>query len=1099
MAANLKDYLSTAEIEDEGVFLDSIAYTLGQRRSNFPWVAAQPTQTVSGLIKAIQFGRFQPKRSGEPPRLGFVFTGQGAQWHAMGRELIEAYPVYKACLLEAGEYLTDFGATWSPMEELMKDIETTRVNELAMSMPLCAVVQIALVRLLHSWGVVPAAVTSHSSGEIAAAYAAGALTLKAAMAIVFARGKLAANVGPGVTQKGGMIAVGLGVEDVEKYISRVSSGQVMVACLNSPTSITVSGDVPAIEELETMLKEDNVFARRLKVDAAYHSHHMQPIAAPYLSWLQKLVKAEGRLNDVIYSSPTTGHRMSSGKALSSPEHWVRSLTNPVQFVDAFRNMCLLDGSTIAEIDAVIEVGPHAALSGPIAEICELPELKSSNISYISCLVRKSSALDTMQTLACDLTCKGYPVNLDSVNFPDGKHGVRVLHDLPPYPWNHEKRHWTEPRLNKTHRHRLDPPHDLLGSLVLGTNMLAPSWRLEIRTSDIPWVRDHVVQGNIVYPGAGYICMAIEGACQAAQANPGRILGYQLRDIDILSALVVPDTAEGVEVQLTLRPCSEKAIYAKGWQEFQICSVTAENKWLEHCKGLISVDFAAEVSEQARWSASASPTSKLVGPKNASDYRLRLDPRDIYFGMRSVGICHGPIFQNLKSIRARTKQSVTSFAVADTASTMPYHHQHKHVLDPTTLDSIFQAAYTALPGAGSKMTIPLIPKSIQKLWVSHDIASGAGHRFRAYSDITRNTVQRFDTDIVVVDDDDDVTKSNPVIMLDGFIFQSIGSGLPEARDPYENEKFSLVKWAPDLSYINPAFFKQILSSAIEPMEAETLMDLRRLCVYYINDTLADMTADDVRQLEPHHEKFYAWMKLLLEQASHNELAPTSSGWVNDGVEEKVKLIEKATTASVNGEMVCRLGPQILSMMRRQVTPLELMLEDKLLFRYYTDGLKWDRASRKVGEMVKHFAHKNPRGKILEIGGGTGGTTRYALDALGTDNSRVGPLAASYDFTDISSGFFEAAQEKFKDWKDLMKYRKFDIEQDPIKQGFENGTYDLIIACQVLHATKSMDRTMANVRRLLKPGGKLVIMETTKDQEDMQLVFGLLPGWWLSNFC
>lgn len=982
-------------------------------------------------------------------------------------------------------------------EELSRDAESTRVNELALSMPLCAVVQIALVRLLRSWGIAPSAVTSHSSGEIAAAYAAGALTLQAAMAIVFARGKLASSVDPGVTQKGGMIAVGLGPEDANKYIKRVSSGQVMVACLNSPTSITASGDVPAVEELERLLMEDNVFARRLKVDAAYHSHHMKPIAAPYLSWLQKLVKAEEHLDDVVYASPTTGKRMTSGKELSGPEHWVRSLTHPVLFVDAFRNMCLGDPSTTtSDVDLVIEVGPHAALSGPIAEITALPELKDSNISYLSCLIRKTSAVDTMQGLACDLIRKGFPVDIQSVNFPNGRHAVQVMHDLPHYPWNHEKRHWAEPRLNKTHRHRLDAPHDLLGSLVLGTNMLTPSWRLEVRPSDIPWVRDHVVQGNIVYPGAGYICMAIEGACQAARAGHRRILGYQLRDVDILQALIVPDTTEGVEVQLTLRPCSDKTIYAKGWQEFQVFSVTGENKWLEHCKGLISVDFAAEVNDQARWSASASPTSKLVGPRNATDYRMRLDPRDIYFGMRSVGICHGPIFQNIKSIRARTKQSVTAFAVADTASTMPYNYQAKHVLDPTTLDSIFQAAYTALPGAGSKMTTPLIPKSIKKLWVSHEIGSDAGHRFRAYSDISRASTQRFDTDIVVVDDDDDVTKSEPVMMLDGFVFQSIGSALPQETDAHENEKFSAIRWAPDVSFTNPTYFKQQLGSPIEPIEADTLMDLRRLCFYFVNEVLAALTAADVRQLEWHHKKFYVWMKLLAELASKNELASDSSEWIHHGVEEKVKLIEKANIASVNGEMVCRLGPHIMAMLRREVTPLELMLEDKLLFKYYVEAMKWDRSSRKVGEMVKHIAHKNPRGKILEIGGGTGGTTRYALDALGTDSSRVGPLAASYDFTDISSGFFEAAQEKFKDWKDLVRYKKLDVEQDPVKQGFENGTYDLIIACQVLHATKSMDNTMTHVRKLLKPGGKLLIMETTKDQEDMQLVFGLLPGWWLS---
>lgn len=987
-------------------------------------------------------------------------------------------------------------------DELMQDDKTSRVNELTMSMPLCVALQIALVQLLRSWGIAPSAVTSHSSGEIAAAYAAGALSIQSAMAIVFARGELAADVGRYITSKGGMVAVGLGPNDVGSYLSRVTKGQIMVACINSPTSITASGDVPAVEELEMMLKKENIFARRLKVDAAYHSHHMRPIADPYLVWMQKLVTPEKYLHDIIYSSPTTGGRMTSAKAIGQPKHWVDSLTHPVQFVEAFRNMCFVDAETSnSDVDVVIEVGPHAALSGPIQEILTLPQFKGSEIPYMSCLVRKSSALDTMHTLVCDLIRRGYPVDLGSVNFPNGRHEVRVLHDLPRYPWNHRTRHWSEPRINKAHRERPQAPHDLLGSLALGANMLAPSWRNIIRASDLPWVRDHVVQSNIVYPGAGFICMAIEGALQMSQSSDKRVSGFHLRDIDILQALVIPDTPEGIEVQLTLRPCSDKAIYAKGAFEFQICSVSQDNVWLEHCKGLISVDtFSAAEEEHITWKSLPVPSRQLQTGQHA-DFRMRIDPKDVYSGMRSVGIYHGPIFQNLKTIKANKKRSLSTFAIADTASTMPYKFQHEHVLDPTTLDSIFQAAYTALPGAGSKMSNPQVPRSIKSLWVSHNITHTPGHRFRAYSEIDRADPHSFHAAINVLDDagnDDSAnTPSEVLLKIEDFVCQSLGNTLGQQHEPYEHEKFSVVKWAPDLSCIEPLFLKKQLGCAIDLNEAEMIMDLRRVCCYYIYDALASVTASDVQQFESHHRKFHVWMKLQVGLASSNQLATDSSTWMNDNAVTRQSFIEKIRAASVNGEMTCRLGPHIKSMLRREITPLELMLEDKLLHRYYVEGLKWDRSSQQVGEVVKHFAHKNPRAKILEIGGGTGGTTTYALSALGTDDSGYGPLAASYDFTDVSSGFFEAAQEKFKAWESLVRYKKLDIEQDPSKQGFEIGTYDLIIACQVLHATKSMENTMANVRKLLKPGGRLCIMETTQDQLDLQFAFGLLPGWWLSN--
>jgi len=120
MASRLKDFLQTTKVEDEEKFLDNLSYTLGQRRSTFPWIAAQPAQSVSSLVKAIEFGKMKPSRTSERPKIGFVFTGQGAQWYAMGRELVEAYPVYKDCLLEADSYLEGFGADWSVMGKLTR-------------------------------------------------------------------------------------------------------------------------------------------------------------------------------------------------------------------------------------------------------------------------------------------------------------------------------------------------------------------------------------------------------------------------------------------------------------------------------------------------------------------------------------------------------------------------------------------------------------------------------------------------------------------------------------------------------------------------------------------------------------------------------------------------------------------------------------------------------------------------------------------------------------------------------------------------------------------------------------------------------------------
>lgn len=213
------------------------------------------------------------------------------------------------------------------------------VNDAILSPPLCVAVQISIVRLLSSWNVKPTAVTCHSSGEVAAAYTAGVIDLQEAMAIVYSRGIHLEALRKNSTFQGGMIDVGLGRESANSYISMVKSGQAIVACVNSPSSTTFSGDLVAIEELEAKLTSDNVFVRRLKVDVAYHSHHMKPLIDNYLKSLCKVLKQSGGFSEILYFSPVTGGRVISATDIG-PEYWVKNMLEPVQFLDALYTMCI---------------------------------------------------------------------------------------------------------------------------------------------------------------------------------------------------------------------------------------------------------------------------------------------------------------------------------------------------------------------------------------------------------------------------------------------------------------------------------------------------------------------------------------------------------------------------------------------------------------------------------------------------------------------------------------------------------------------------------------------------------------------------------------
>ena len=768
MVANLRDHLETREEEDHR-FAENLAYTLGQRRSVFPWKVAVQAKSVTELKETLEDKTLKPLLSSEAPRLGFVFNGQGAQWYAMGRELIGAYPVFSDTLRRAEGYLKELGAPWLLSEELMRDEKKSRVNEASLSLPLSCAIQLALVDLLVSWGIRPTAVTGHSSGEVGAAYAAGAINLREALAIVYVRGALTQGLVQSKKVRGGMLAVGLGPTEAEPYLTKAERGEAVIACVNSPASVTVSGDIEAIEDIEAALKTDGVFARKVKVEAAYHSHHMGLIKKEYLASLKSELKSSGNFEGVKFSSPVSGDLVEFAKQLG-PEHWVRNMVQPVLFSQSLRSMCI-DKDNKQLVDTVVEIGPHGALAGPIRQNLSLPELKKLNISYGSCLSRGQDAVQTIQSLVCFLLCKGYPVDLSAVNFPSPVSNLQVVYDLPPYPWNHSVRHWMESRMNREYRNRKLPPHDLLGCPIAGNNAMAPTWRHIIRSSEVPWVREHMVQSDMVYPGAGCIIMAIEAIRQTFSANETSISGYMLENIEISKALVIPDTMEGIEVQLSLQRCSDKALDTRDWHSFHVYSVDGDGNWGEHCRGLISPKYH-DAHEQLpgttlhQGAVSTDSFSVSLGP-----HTRRISVKDFFQSLKAIGIDHGPCFQNLESIQVGQDRSVATFRIADTASMMPSKHQSKHLLHPITLDALFQAAYSAVPKRAAKGMGAAIPRSIKTMFVSAGLGSDPGHQFQTLTQLRGQNSQGFDVTISLKESDR--ATSGTVLEIDGMHYQ-VGS-------------------------------------------------------------------------------------------------------------------------------------------------------------------------------------------------------------------------------------------------------------------------------------------------------------------------------------
>ena len=329
--------------------------------------------------------------------------------------------------------------------------------------------------------------TGHSSGEIGAAFAAGALTFETCLSIAYYRGvstERLKQIRPDM--KGAMLAIGASPEAATAMIKGTKGGQVVVACTNSPSSVTLAGDVEAIVTLQAVAEEKGIFARRLHVDVAYHSPHMDIVAEDYRAAMG-VIKPTRSKNVDFYSS-LTGAKIST-LALGS-SYWVNNLKSPVQFAKSLFNCCSLNREQPKSEDSVthlIEIGPHSALKGPIRDILVAAPKTSYKIGYSSTLVRRENAAVSILNLVSDLFMKGCDLNMTAINFPRGEGRRKVLCELPPYSWNHDTEYWHESRISQSYRVKNRSRNDILGAFVPESSDLEPWWRNVLRLDDVPWV------------------------------------------------------------------------------------------------------------------------------------------------------------------------------------------------------------------------------------------------------------------------------------------------------------------------------------------------------------------------------------------------------------------------------------------------------------------------------------------------------------------------------------------------------------------------------------------------------------------------------------
>jgi acyl transferase domain-containing protein/SAM-dependent methyltransferase len=894
-----------------------------------------------------------------------------------------------------------------------------------------------------------------------------------------------------------MMAVGCGETELQELLHQVKAGKAVIGCKNSPSSFTVSGDHDAIIELQELLNTRNLFNRVLKVDVAYHSPHMELVADQYKDSLGSITTASSNVK--FYSS-------TSGGLLERPsldgEFWSNHMTGPVLFSDALHALCSFSETVDGQrrgIEILIEIGPHSALKGPIEQTLKGASL-SGNIVYVPSLVRGKDAIQTTQDLAAGILMKGYPLNITCVNLEGDANQlnqISVLANLPPYPWMHLENYWHESRISKSYRTRSNPHNDLLGSPAADFNPLEPRWRNILRLNDVPWLRDHRLLSETVFPMAGYISMAIEAALQHANVDgeEREISSIKLQQVSAKNRLILSENT-GHEILLSLRPYRlGPEDQSKQWNEFVIFSCSEETGFLEHCRGLVSVQLKIKYSDQACANLTEGSEGVICSHDRNAIFGHSMEYSKLYKELKLIGVQYGPIFQGLANIQSSGYSGRARVAFPNTVKSMPLEHESTYVIHPALLDTCLQLVFPLLTTRQTGLKRLYMPTFIEEIEISCPMDQTAGHQLDLQGMLTKDSV---DTPVFSISARElDTQSAKELISIKGLRLIGLStqtSTSNEIIDPY-----SKLKWMPFLDMLTPSQYRSLFSSSrtIELEERSLIRLLNRVSRYYLRNALKRIS-EEGGYSGTRHANLYKWIQDQVGGCSRSDSPSLGQESISNDIDEQVpEYVQQAESSGPVGQFLCRIGENLPSIIREEVEPLSLMLVDNLLERYYEELLPLkSRLYPAAASFATYLSHQLPNLRILEIGAGTGGATLPILEALSRSTNSSPPFGC-YDFTDISAGFFEKAKKKLATWQDDINFRKLDIETKPSSQGFIEESYDLIIAANVLHATVNMEKTMKNVRTLLKPGGKLLLLEITSPTVTV-FPFATLPGWWLGEY-
>jgi len=915
--------------------------------------------------------RYRPVDQHKTPRILGVFTGQGAQWPAMGRGLLDRSPLFRRFLQQCDEVLKSLpdGPEWSLIKELTKDSSSSRVGEAVISQPLCTAIQLALVEVLNASGVRFDTVLGHSSGEIAAVYACGIISAAAAMQIAYYRGKYAHLARGSNGQSGGMIAVGIDYDKAQIFCQQPEhQGRLCVAASNAPQSVTLSGDLEAVQQAKEHFDQKQIFARLLKVDTAYHSHHMDFCVDSYLKSLRACdVRVQPPKDGCLWVSSVHGDTQLLEGDLGSLKgpYWVQNMVKTVLFSSAVKSAI-----EHGPFDLAIELGPHPTLRGPTQQTLEVAS--GAALPYIGTLKRSFSDIEAVGETIGSLWCHLGPACVSFEGFrrafeSGNSKQVKLLKDLPPYAWDHDRIYWSESRISRNYRKSKDVRHQLLGRRVPDDTEREMRWRNVLRISELPWAQGHVVSGEVLLPGASYVSLSCEAAKVIAGERP--IQRIEMEDINIRRPLIVPDTREGLETAFTVRLEDSKDPKRVVGEFSYYYSDTHLGSMVHTCSGKITI-YLGGASEHEL-------------PPFATDGLSRPDLHPVdsdaaYDVFAQNGLMYTGAFRRLQDVRRRLDYSVAMAEWSVEELMGGGGNGDLYTLHPAVLDVSWQNLFHARadPRAG-KLPGAILPVRIKRVAVNPHMArvllseaepspttttttASGSIKLRTESFITARKGLGLVGDVHIYSS----SSGCAAVQMEDISVEPIA---PATEDQDRQMFFDIVyKTDPSLRLMEPM---HDLKSAQRTKELGA--DIERAVLFYMQRVLEGLPPSERSGLLWYHQRLIEAFENSLRLVRDGRHPVAEKSWLADKP-DILNTIWSKWPGTIDLEIVRLVGENMLDFLKRRTSMLEVVMKDDLATRLYSEGCGFIEVNQGMAGVLEQISHKFPRAKYVEIGAGTGST-------------------------------------------------------------------------------------------------------------------------------